>query len=79
MFDLSFNQFFRDQCLVDLLDYMERKSIDIMNSNCRESMPIIKGLNLEKTGVKDESVKRLITMIPFVELQHLSLASLNLS
>ena len=44
--DLSFNQFFKDQSLSELVDYMENKSIDIIDSKCKHAAdsPIIKAL-----------------------------------
>lgn len=90
--DLSFNQFFKDQSLSELIHYMECKSIDIIDCKCKHAAdsPIIKALkyeinplphcySLEKTGVKDETIIRLISVIPFVGIQSLNLSSLNLS
>ena len=44
--DLSFNQFFKDQSLTELIHYMECKSIDMIDCKCKHvaDSPIIKAL-----------------------------------
>ncbi len=42
--DLSFNQFFKDESMQTLLDYMEEKSIEILDSDCKVQTPIIASL-----------------------------------
>jgi hypothetical protein len=35
--DLSFNQFFKDLSLHELISYLERKSIEILDAKCKYS------------------------------------------
>ncbi len=45
--DLSFNQFFKDQSLNELLTFMETKSISILDNKCKlatDDAPIIRCL-----------------------------------
>ncbi len=41
--DLSFNSFFRDTSLSELLDYLENKTMEILDSKCKhaKTLPIV--------------------------------------
>lgn len=34
--DLSFNQFFKSKSLDDLVKYLEKKTVEIMDANCKD-------------------------------------------
>jgi len=39
--DLSFNQFFKDFSLHQLVQYLERKAIELIDSKCKADEPIL--------------------------------------
>jgi hypothetical protein len=42
--DLSFNQFFKDFSLHQLVSYLERKAIELIDSKCKADEPILSKL-----------------------------------
>lgn len=42
--DLSFNQFFKDFSLHQLVQYLERKAIELIDSKCKAEEPILSKL-----------------------------------
>ena len=42
--DLSFNQFFKDFSLHQLISYLERKAIELIDSKCKADEPILSKL-----------------------------------
>jgi len=42
--NLSFNQFFKDPSMSELLDYMETKAIDHLDCDCKSQQPILASL-----------------------------------
>lgn len=42
--DISFNQFFKDSSMSELLDYLEAKAIDHLDCDCKSQQPILASL-----------------------------------
>lgn len=42
--DLSFNQFFKDQSMNELIGYLEKKAIQIMDAKCKMDIPVLNKL-----------------------------------
>eukprot|EP00347_Sterkiella_histriomuscorum_P012187 403369562 len=79
--NVSYNSFFKDSCLQNLIQYIEKKSLDLISSECKAIFdnPVIKEINIEKTGVTDKSIKSLIKILPLIGLRSLNLSSNNLT